>query len=283
MNRRQNFKKIALFLVLRILFLLVAAKIEPAEKPSIGIFYSNQQYEKLQKLKDPLLPYRTALLQSGASVVELWPSIKPSEFSRRIMNIKGLFIPGGGDFNPKLFGESPHPKIGKVDDSFDTFEIAVSKLLISRKLPIFGICRGLQLLNIVFGGSLNQDIPDQISKYLPEERRVVHKKEATTSGDYPCVHEIQIEKRSILFKLINELSCIVNSYHHQSIRKLGEGLKATAYAKDGTIEAIESVKDDQIFAVQFHPERLALKDPKFNEFFNYFEKKCENFQFEKVR
>ena len=170
----------------------------------------------------------------------------------------GLLLPGGPDVDPLYFNEQPHMQIGITLSVKDEFEIALIKETIKQKKPIFGICRGLQILNVALGGSLYQDLPSQY-----ENLQVQHSQQ--TLGHFPT-HDVFITKDTKLAQLFSE-KVTVNSRHHQAIKKLSTQLIASAKASDGVIEAIES-KELNVFAVQWHPENLWQEYPEQLQFFS---------------
>ena len=151
----------------------------------------------------------------------------------------GLFVPGGCDIDPKNYNEEINGSIEPIDfiDDLDIFYI---KEFYKAHKPILGICRGIQIINVCFGGSLHQDIKE-------------HK---------DVFHDVTVDKNSFVYDLYKQETLSVNSYHHQVIKQLGDGLRPIAHSKEGYIEAIQG---DNIYAVQWHPE---LYDA--NRFINYF-------------
>lgn len=148
----------------------------------------------------------------------------------------GLLLPGGADLNPKLYHQKPDPSVTEFFDDIDDLDLRLIHAFMKQNKPIFGICRGLQILNVAFGGTLVQDIPN-------------HNQSADR---HQMTHSVSINKDSELYKLLGD-SLQVNSLHHQIIDQLGEGLKAVALSPEGYIEAIEY---PNILAVQWHPEAL---------------------------
>ena len=153
---------------------------------------------------------------------------------------------GGEDYDPALFGEERIPELGTVNGFRDTSDFAYARMALKQRKPILGICRGEQLLNIVLGGTLYQDLPSQTGKTSHSQNG---------SGNKPC-HGMTIDRNSILHKIIGRDSVIVNTSHHQAVKQLGEGLRVTAVSDDGVVEAFESTdRKMKVLAVQFHPER----------------------------
>ena len=162
----------------------------------------------------------------------------------------GLIIAGGADVDPHLYNEELSGS-SFSDINFDLECIKLLESFLASKKPVFGICRGLQLINVYFGGTLFQDIKNHRTKHY---------------------HPVTVVDNSFLMKVYNENIISVNSFHHQAINKLGSKLEVVATHKDGTIEAIEN-KDKKIIAVQWHPERMVdLINKEYNgiEIFKYF-------------
>jgi putative glutamine amidotransferase len=162
----------------------------------------------------------------------------------------GLMLLGGSDVDPALYGQAPHATTVVDAAPRDHYEIALVKAAIARDLPILAICRGIQLLNVALGGTLVQDIPSQITAHLDHQ---------PGGGAASIGHFIEVVPISRLATLLDgEIDqngyCAVNSRHHQCVDALGEGLKPTARAADGVIEALERPASRFCVAVQWHPE-----------------------------
>lgn len=193
----------------------------------------------------------TSIHKAGGLPVIL-PLSKPIEAERYVDMIDALVLTGGSDVDPLLYGEEPDLKIGKIDPDRDAFELALIEEAWRQKKPIFAICRGLQLLNVAFGGSLYQDL----SQYPSLD--VNHLQ--PTYWDYPT-HSIEIDEQSWLGKTVGP-KAVINSYHHQAIKGLADVFGAVAWSDDRIIEAIESKdKSQKVVAIQWHPEVLAEKYP----------------------
>jgi putative glutamine amidotransferase len=200
------------------------------------------------KLED----YRQAVIHVGGEVRILERSMTPVD---ALNGIGGLLLPGGGDVEPARYGEEPHPSLVDVEPLRDEFEIALVREARSRNLPIFAICRGLQVLNVAFGGTLVQDIPSQVPGAL-EHRLAVPPHEA-----FALAHEVWIDKDTRLARLMSERlggadTCDVNSRHHQAVKQVAPNFQVSATAPDGVIEAIEDPSAPFCLAVQWHPENF---------------------------
>ena len=169
--------------------------------------------------------------------------------------IDGLMLPGGPDVDPTFYGEEPHPKSGMTLYQKDRFEIALIKAALAADKPIFGICRGIQIMNVAMGGTLHQDLESQYP-----ELKIQHPQ--ATLGQF-ATHHIELTAGSKLAKLYGQSTIKVNSRHHQAVKAVGKGLKVTAVAPDGVIEGMESTDTDLFLGVQWHPENMwQQEDPQ---------------------
>ena len=192
--------------------------------------------------------YREALRLAGITSHEL--VIEHDEPDAVVARHGGLMLLGGHDVDPALYGEDRHPTTEGVSTARDEYEIALVKAAIACDLPIFAICRGIQLLNVALGGSLVQDIPTQVLQRLDHN-----------PGGAPAMigHYIEVTRGTQLAGLVEaELErdgfCAVNSRHHQALKKVGDSLRVTASSVDGVIEAVERPASRFCVAVQWHPE-----------------------------
>lgn len=201
-----------------------------------------------------------SLKEAGAFPIVI-PLSEPDDAKAYIDQVDALVLAGGHDVDPLLYLEEPLPKVGNSDPIRDAFELALIEEAWNQKKPIFGICRGLQLLNVASGGSLYQDL----SYYDQLEVNHVQK----TTWDH-ATHSILIEKDSWLGEAIGT-EHVVNSYHHQAIKIIGDAFRPVAWSRDGLIEAIESIdKSQKTMAVQWHPEVLIQTVPESLNIFKKF-------------
>lgn len=178
-----------------------------------------------------------------------------------IDKVDAVLLPGGCDIAPSLFGEEPSPFIGEVVPERDAFEFLVLEECVKQCKSVLGICRGIQVVNVFFGGTLYQDLA---SEYDPEA--TIHQR---PDKQWDPVHNISIVENSKLSKLLGRNNIDVNSTHHQAIKKVANDFCVTAISEDGIIEAIESDRYP-ILCVQFHPERLIKPDDSpFIELFKF--------------
>lgn len=183
---------------------------------------------------------------AGGTPVPLTPEYYGAEAA-----IDGLLLPGGGDLDPRRYGQEPDPSVYDTNPAQDDLDFAVASYALEAGLPIFGICRGMQLINVLYGGTLIQDLPP--SDVDHRHRRSTNPTEAFSR------HPVDIHPNSRLSALLGPTAPTASA-HHQAIDRLGEGLLITARAADGCIEAIED-PTRRVSAVQWHPEILAAEDP----------------------
>lgn len=196
-----------------------------------------------------------------------------------VSKVDGILMAGGPDVDPSMYGEDPIPQIGPFNDTLDIFQKLVLDEAVLQKLPIFGICRGIQIMNVYFGGTLIQDIKTQIKDINNSNDTKYGIKHAQTGLRYPHSHSINIEKDTLLYRLFgNKESVRVNSLHHQAIKDLAKCFKVNARANDGVIEAVEKIDDPRIFAVQWHPEEATARgSDDFLPLFRYLVEKSSEF------
>lgn len=180
---------------------------------------------------------------------------------RDILNrLDGLILTGGLDIDPVVYGQTPHPKTHAVTLQRDEFEMNLVKLALNNDIPLLGICRGMQMMNLAMGGSMLQDIPDIIG---PDIKHDDPKRPRDA-----LAHTVKILNGSLLHQITQADELMVNSFHHQAVSELGEGVRMTAQALDGVIEAIEIPAKQFAVGVQWHPESLWSKQQAFMAFFN---------------
>ncbi|MDF7639293.1 gamma-glutamyl-gamma-aminobutyrate hydrolase family protein [Lactobacillus sp. ESL0791] len=181
-------------------------------------------------------------------IVPLLLPVAPEEMAKELVkSVDGVIIPGGPDIAPYLYGEEPLENIGNTYYQRDLFEIALIKETLAQRKPLMGICRGIQIINVALGGTLYQDLASQYKS----DKLIQH---AQKSQGFLPTHHVNLQPGSFLYQALGKQS-LVNSRHHEAVKKVGTGLHVTATAPDGVIEGIES-DDGLIVAVQWHPENL---------------------------
>lgn len=217
-------------------------------KPIIGITnlidYQRRSYW--------MVPGYMQLIQAAGGIPVILPFTREKEEIETVLNhIDGLLLTGGQDIEPSRYGELQLDYCGETSDLRDDFETLLIKRALARDLPILGICRGIQMLNVVLGGSLYQDLshqhPSLINHHmLPPYNRIAHR----------------VTLSSHLKDLYHKEEIGVNSYHHQAIKDLAEDLTVMAVSEDNLIEAVSLDSQSFVWAVQWHPEYLFGKDDK---------------------
>jgi putative glutamine amidotransferase len=227
-------------------------------KPMIGVTVSEiRAKEDAQRVRhgEPTqtemtlgLSYMRAVERAGGLPVAL-PPLRDENVGPLLGQLSGLLLTGGPDIDPACYGAEPHPELGPIDHDVDVFEIELCRQADRRGLPILGICRGSQVLNVARGGSLIQHLPD-ITDGTIEHRQ-------SEPGDR-TTHEVQVAPDSGLARTTGGGPVQVNSFHHQAIDRLGAGLRPVAWATDGVVEAVEDPDDDGqlMLGVQWHAETL---------------------------
>ncbi|WP_125706127.1 gamma-glutamyl-gamma-aminobutyrate hydrolase family protein [Lacticaseibacillus daqingensis] len=200
--------------------------------------------------------FKDTILQAGGVPIIIpypsHPGLIDEMIAAYLPLFDGLLLPGGPDVDPTLYGEQPSQAIGETNPPRDQFELALIRATHAARKPMFGLCRGSHILNVAFGGTLYQDLATQNPAALRHLQR--------TSGEYPT-HHVNIAANSRLQRQIGA-TAYVNSRHHQAVRTVGRGMRVAATALDGTIEAFESIDDDLVLGLQWHPENLWATAPE---------------------
>jgi putative glutamine amidotransferase len=216
--------------------------------------------------------YTDALAACGALPLVI-PLNLPNGTLRAIFErLDGLCLSGGVDVDPAEYGEARRPDLGSVDRGRDETELALANWALEADLPVFGICRGIQLLNVAAGGSLYQHIPGQVRGALRHD--YTH---ANSPWEQP-VHEVVIEPASLLAGIVNEPAIMTNSFHHQSVKEIAKEFRRVAHTEDGVVEAIEHPQKRFVLAVQWHPEGMFRSDPHARRLFEAFVAACAQSQ-----
>ena len=180
--------------------------------------------------------------------------------------LDGIFLTGGVDVDPARYGEPRHPLCGTTDPDRDAIELLLLDHALKTGKPVLAVCRGIQILNVALGGSLFQDVSAQVPAAMKHD---YFPTPVNPSRSY-LAHEIAVDTSSRLGRILGEGVVPVNSMHHQAIKTLGAGLKPTAHAPDGIIEAVEGTGTQFLVAVQWHPEELAESMPGQGRLFTEF-------------
>jgi putative glutamine amidotransferase len=196
--------------------------------------------------------YVLSLTNAGA-VPWLIPLIDDETLRGVYDALDAVFLPGGADIDPVSYGTPPHPLCDKTDRERDRVELALARWAIDDGKPILGVCRGMQLINLAAGGTLFQDIAEQMPESIKHDYFPFSGQHFTR--DY-LAHEVSVVAGTRLAGVFGAGPLRVNSMHHQGVRDIGEGLVVSATAPDGLVEALESSDGQYVVGVQWHPEAL---------------------------
>lgn len=225
----------------------------------IGITCGWQESGHKHQLSDE---YVRAVQAAGGTPL-LLPSVPPELAGYYCQLVDGIIFSGGDDLDPLFFGEEPQLGQGEITPRRDAFELQLSRLVLAGKKPALAICRGMQVVNVSAGGSIYQDLGGVTT--------LLHKQQAPRW--YPT-HRVDIEEHSRLYRVIKKPGIRVNTFHHQGVNKVGQGLKAVAWSGDGLIEGLETTDPAHfLLGVQWHPECNWEKD---EASFNLFKALVEN-------
>ncbi len=207
--------------------------------------------------------YVAAVAAAGGSPVLIPLNLDEGALRAIYDRLDGLLLAGGGDLDPRHYGEAIHEKCGQPDEARDTVELTLARWALAEGLPILGICRGIQVMNVADGGTLYQDIASQAPGSLKHD----------CWPDYPrnhLAHQVIVKGNSLMAIVLDQRKFAVNSMHHQAIKDLAPRFKAVARATDGLIEAIEDGEHPFALAVQWHPEELVEDAPPMRRLFGDF-------------
>jgi putative glutamine amidotransferase len=229
-------------------------------KPIIGVTTYLSETSKYSTVGKA---YIDSVYEAGGLPINIPIVGNKSDYLDYVDLIDGLLFTGGNDIAPYFYGENPIKELHSMSSIRDEYEFSLFRSAYEKQMPIFGICRGIQLINVALGGSLYQDIHSQCPGALG------HFPEKTATDE--LYHSIQITKNSKLHEIFGEEKIFTNSFHHQSVKMLGNNLMATALSEDGIIEAVESTeKDRYVLGVQWHPECMTKRHPQFGKLFLHF-------------
>jgi putative glutamine amidotransferase len=220
-----------------------------ADTPLVAVVGATKEYADKPDLTVPLL-YLEAIERAGGRPAVLHPiELEPGAGSRWLDPFEGLVLTGGGDIDPAFYGQAPDPHLYGVDTTRDAFEIELARAAIERRFPLLAICRGIQVVNVALGGTLDQHI---VGKPGLEPHGI-------PGGGSPVLHPVKVEPESMLSRAMGMGTAVSSCHHHQAIAEVGPGLRPVAWTDDGVIEAVE-IPGCPLIAVQWHPEDTAADD-----------------------
>ena len=231
--------------------------------PMIGIAGSINKDEDSHSINRT---YMRALRNSGAIPVMLSYDMEGEALERCMDRMDGILLAGGNDVDPWMYGEAPVQALGDVNPPRDEFETRLIKAAVARKMPVLGICRGIQILNVVLGGTLWQDLPSQY-RTADDQPPVLH---SQTARGYHRTHSVHVVEGTLLHRMEGDLAFRVNSFHHEAVKAAAPCMRVAAYAEDGVIEAIEHTQLPFCMGVQWHPEIYFDRDVHSCTIFDHF-------------
>ncbi|HEU4589004.1 MAG TPA: gamma-glutamyl-gamma-aminobutyrate hydrolase family protein [Gemmatimonadales bacterium] len=217
-----------------------------ANAPRIGISGVLRRWQEADRA-GVNAAYVRAVVGAGGVPLILSQLMAPGDVGLALDACDGLVLTGGEDIDPSYYGEAPSSKLGAVDRERDRFELALFAAARERGLPVLGICRGIQLINVALGGTLYQDLPSERPGAIDHDP-----KSARTAR----THQVRLAPGSRAARVLGVERLVPNSFHHQAIKQLAPGLVATGWTDDGLIEAVESADGPWLLAVQWHPEEM---------------------------
>jgi len=232
------------------------------KRPVVGITLGDGDAPGMHAMRED---YVRSVEQARAVPLVL-PPVRPEDASLVLDRVDGLVLSGGVDVDPALYGCEPHPKLGRVNRRRDDFELALVREALRRDLPTLGICRGQQVLNVARGGTLVQDIPSQWTGAMGHDAR---------GRRWRRAHDVNVLPGTRLRAILGRDSEQVNSFHHQAVADVGDGLVVSARCPDdGMIEGLEVPGARFVVAVQWHPESFWNRASSFQPLFDAHAKAC---------
>jgi putative glutamine amidotransferase len=218
-------------------------------RPTIGVTAAteNVSYGAWREIPAVVSPasYVRAVQRAGGRPVLLLPDPEDAREPDGVLDlIDALIVTGGaGDVDPALYGQEPHPETGPVQEERDAYELALVRGAIDCRMPVLGICRGMQILNVAYGGGIEQHLPDVVG----------HENHRHTPGTF-ADHEVDLEVGSLAARAVGAERAPVKSHHHQGVGEIGDGLVITGRSDDEAVEALEDPSCPFVLGVLWHPE-----------------------------
>ncbi|MCS6839926.1 MAG: gamma-glutamyl-gamma-aminobutyrate hydrolase family protein [Roseiflexus sp.] len=231
-------------------------------RPIIGVVGALFERKNASTISGIAHSYLTAVEAGGGIPLLVHLTEDQEVLDAHYQRCNGLLFCGGGDIAPIHYGQTPHPRLGAVEELRDRVELRLARRAVADRKPILGICRGIQLINVALGGTLYQDINAELPGTLNHRESSLRNDRA-----YPA-HLLTLERDSWLANCLGATEIAVNTLHHQAVRDVAPGLRVVGRAPDGVIEAVESADDAFIVGVQCHPEELwQSADPRWKRLF----------------
>lgn len=238
-------------------------------KPHIAITIGPDELER----GDTRATYRAAVERAGGEPI-LLANVQGAKAVDVLADYDGLLIPGGPDLEPALYGGRPHPAVRLAHGERDALELDAARYAKRAGLPLFAICRGMQVVNVALGGTLYEDIPDQ---YEPRDGLKLRHEQTPELSRKETSHDVDLRAGSKIARIVGASSLRTNSLHHQAVRSVAWDLEPVGIARDGIVEALELRGSHPFFvAVQWHPEDLADADEPSRRLFAHFVEAAAN-------
>lgn len=238
----------------------------PSPKPLIGITGSLIRNRAGSPVCQVGQAYIKAIQNAGGVPIMIPVGMDENALNALLPKLDGVLLSGGGDIDPQRFNGRPHPKVSGISLERDALEFLLLDKTLEAKKPLLAICRGIQVLNVAFGGELYTHISDQVKYAMKHDWYPDHPRDK-------LAHTVSLTCGSRLDKIFNMDEIQVNSLHHQGVSRVGRGLEATGYAPDGLVEGLEVKGADFAIGVQWHPECLP-DDNKMQRLFKAFINAC---------
>lgn len=236
------------------------------QRPLIGISCSHPNDYSAARMT-----YTESVIQAGGTPILIPITTDSTVLADIVSRLDAIILIGGADIHPSYYNEEPIEQLGEVDSLRDVYDIALIRLAAQRDVPMLGICRGEQLINVAFGGTLYQDIPAQYP-----DTTVRHSQEEPS-----CVptHTVHLLPSSAIAQITGQTELFTNTHHHQAVKQVAPGFRITAWTTDSIPEAIENINGKPIWGVQFHPEALTMADDSISaKFFHFLVDKAATFR-----
>jgi len=219
-------------------------------RPTVGITAATEKvsYGPWKEVPAVMSPerYVRAVQRAGGRALLLPPDPEDARDPGEVLDlIDALLLTGGaGDLDPDLYGQERHPETGPVHEERDAYELALARAVLEREVPTLGVCRGMQVLNLAYGGTVEQHVPDAVG----------HEEHRHTPGTF-ADHEVRLEPGSLAARAAGTELTAVKSHHHQGVREIGDGLRVTGWSTtDDLVEALEDPSHPFVLGVLWHPE-----------------------------
>jgi putative glutamine amidotransferase len=233
-------------------------------RPVIGVTLGDGDEPGVHAVRED---YVRSVEQSGALPVVL-PPVSPDDVPALLDRLDGVLLSGGVDVDPALYGQQPHPRLGRVNRRRDDFELALAREALRRDVPVLAICRGHQLLNVASGGTLVQDIASVVGGHVEHDG---------TGPRWRRTHRVEVTGPSRLREILGQDALSVNSTHHQAVDRVGDGLVVSARCpEDGIVEGLERPASRFVVAVQWHPESFWNRSDSFQQLFDAHAAACRS-------